>query len=76
MTAHDRWLADYSSHPVRIVCTDCGEEWDGLAVTEYGAGWLEPRDDCPKCGGTNLDSSELDELDIQERRLEARGEDF
>lgn len=75
MSAHDAYLAGHSSHPVRIRC-ECGEEWDGTQVSEYGAGWLEPREDCPKCGSTELELDELDELDIAERRLEARGENF
>lgn len=76
MSAHDRYLAQHRSYPVRAVCSDCGEEWDATYVEEYGAGWLEPREDCAKCGSTAIDTSELDEVDIQERWLEARGEDF
>ncbi len=76
MTAYDSWLAGYRSHPVRVVCVDCGEEWDGLSVSEYGTGWLEPHEECPKCGSDALDAADLDETDIEERRLESRGEDF
>lgn len=72
---YDAWATGgrYSKFPVRVVCTDCGEEWDGDSVSEYGAGWLEPHEDCPKCGSTNLDTEELDALDISERRAEASG---
>ncbi len=75
MTAHDAYLAGHRSHPVRIRCK-CGNEWDGTSVTEYGTSWLEPRDDCLVCGSTELEVEELDELDIEERRLESRGENF
>ena len=78
LPGYDAWKTggQYGSLPVRVVCTDCGEEWDGDACEEYGAGWLEPYEECPKCHGTNLDSSELSGTDIEERRLEARGIDF
>ena len=76
MSAHDRWLIGHRTIHVRVVCTDCGEEWDGSSITESGQSWLEPREDCPKCGSSKLDATELDELDIAERRLESRGVDF
>lgn len=76
MRAHDRWLANYSSLPVEITCTDCGHRWDGTSVSEFGTGWLEPHEDCPKCGSTKLDADDMDENDIRERRLEANGIDF
>lgn len=76
MSGHGRYLAGIRSTPVRVVCVDCGEEWDGTARQEEGTGWLEPREDCAKCGSTALDATELDEIDIAERKLEARGEDF
>ncbi len=65
--------------PVRIVCP-CGEEWDDGIVYEAdtGASYLATHDECPKCGlsGDDLRVGELDELDIEERRLEANGVDF
>ena len=76
MSAHDRHLAGFTSVPVRVVCVDCGDEWDGLYVQEYGQGSLEPHEECPKCGSTALEATDLDEQDIAERRAEARGEDF
>lgn len=76
MSAHDRYLMAHSKHHVRVECRDCGHAWDDFEVSEYGAAWLESHEDCPSCGSTELDVSELDELDIQERILEARGEDF
>jgi Zn finger protein HypA/HybF involved in hydrogenase expression len=76
MSAHDRYLANRSSRPVHVLCKNCGQSWDDTYTEEYGAGWFEKHEDCPECGSTDLDSSELDEIDIQERRLEARGEDF
>ena len=66
----------YSSVHVRVECRDCGHAWDGASVNEYGQGWLEPHEECPSCGSGELDVSDLDALDIEERRLEARGEDF
>jgi hypothetical protein len=49
---YDRWKmgGDYSIYPVDIVCADCGHEWFGSYATEYGAGWLEPHEECPNCG--------------------------
>lgn len=76
MSAHDAHLAGHRSTPVRIECRGCGHAWDGGYVEEYGAGWLEPVEDCPQCGSMELDTSDLDEVDIEERRLESRGEDF
>lgn len=63
--------------PVRATCPDCGEEWDDAIHTESdtGAKYLTNHEECPKCGG-EPQTDDLDELDIQERRLEARGEDF
>ena len=66
----------YSKTYVRAVCTDCGNEWDADVITEYGASWLEPREDCAQCGSTQIDTDPLDAIDIQERKLEARGYDF
>ena len=78
MSAHDRHLAARRSYAVVARCKVCHEEWDATYVEEYGAGWLEPQEDCPKCGasGEQIATDELDELDIQERKLEARGIDF
>lgn len=76
MSAHDRYLANYHRRPVRIECRECGHSWDGDQVEEYGAAWFEPHEDCPSCGSTELDAADLDALDIEERRLEARGIDF
>jgi hypothetical protein len=44
---------------------------------DTGASYLG-RDECSKCGtgASDLRVEDLDELDIQERRLEARGIDF
>lgn len=65
--------------PVRVVCP-CGEEWDDGMVYESdtGASYLGAHEECPRCGtgASDLRVEELDELDIAERRLEARGEDF
>lgn len=76
MSSHDAHLAGHTKEPVRIVCVNCGHDWYGDAVSEYGAGWLEPREDCEKCGSTELDATALDAQDIEELRLESRGEDF
>jgi Zn finger protein HypA/HybF involved in hydrogenase expression len=73
--SYQGWLGRHAEVPVHIRCK-CGEEWDGTEVSEEGAAWLEPREDCPKCGSTELETDELDALDIEERRLEARGVDF
>jgi hypothetical protein len=63
---------------VRVICP-CGEEWDDVMTYERdtGASYLG-RDECSKCGtgASDLRVEDLDELDIQERRLEARGIDF
>lgn len=76
MSAHDRHLAGYVSVPVHVTCK-CGHEYDATQVEEYGTGWLDP-EDCSKCGasGEDLTVDVLDTLDIEERRLEARGIDF
>ena len=76
MSAHDRYLANHHSYFVRAVCAECGNEWNATYVEEYGAGWLEPREDCAQCGSTEIDTSELDAEDIAERRYASRGEDF
>ena len=76
MSAHDRYLADHYGYPVRAICQDCGEEWDDQFTSEYGQGSLTDHEDCPKCGGTRIEFDQLDEIDIQERKLEARGIDF
>lgn len=76
MSAHDRYLAGYSSMPVVAHCGDCGFQFDAVEQREYGTSWLEP-EECPRCGEyENLRTEPMDEQDIQERRLEARGEDF
>lgn len=78
MSAHDRYLANHSKGPVHVVCRKCGEEWDDSYESEYGTSWLNTHEDCPKCGagGDDLALDDLDEIDIQERKLEARGVDF
>jgi Zn finger protein HypA/HybF involved in hydrogenase expression len=76
VTAHERYLAGYRTHAVDIECRDCGHEWEGTQVTEYGMWWLEPHEECPQCGSMELDAADVDEQDIQERKAEARGEDF
>lgn len=75
---YDRWATGGrpSSYPCRCVCTDCGKEWDDTYQEEYGTGTLETHENCPQCGGDNIDATELDALDIEERKLTARGEDF
>lgn len=74
MSAHDSWLAKPMRVPVRLACNDCEREQDGTLVSEYGQSWTEP-EECG-CGTPWTIIDELDELDIAERRLEARGEDF
>lgn len=78
MTAHDRYLARYMTYPVVVTCRKCGAEWDDQYEEEYGQGALLVREQCYRCGaaGDHLQIGEMDELDIEERRLEARGEDF
>jgi hypothetical protein len=78
MTAHDRYLARHMTYPVVVTCRKCDEQWDDQYEEEYGQGWLQVREQCYRCGATgdDLQIGEMDELDIEERRLEARGEDF
>ena len=63
---------------VRVFCP-CGEEWDDVMTYERdtGASYLG-RDECPKCGADadELRVEDMDALDIQERKLAARGIDF
>lgn len=77
MTAHDRYLAGFSTHPVEITCRndECGHVFDGQETSEYGQSWTEP-EECPECGGSELDAEWLSSYDLSERRAEARGEDF
>ena len=55
-------------YPVHVVCTDCGEEWEGDVISDGGDNSLAPREDCPSCGSTMLDAEPLDEIDINERK--------
>lgn len=75
MSAHDRYLAGRRTFPVHAVCK-CGHEWDDTYLEEHGTGWLEDHQECPRCGNNDVPFEELDELDIEERRLESRGENF
>lgn len=77
MNAHDRHLAGYSKHPVNVTCQECGDEYVADEVSEYGQAWLEP-EECPNCGasGDSLSADPLDEQDIEEMKLRARGIDF
>jgi hypothetical protein len=64
---------------VRVICP-CGNEWDDTIIRERdtGASYLDRWEECPECGvgGQDLMTHDLDEIDIQERKLEARGVDF
>jgi rRNA maturation endonuclease Nob1 len=73
MTAHDRYLAGYRTHAVDVECRGCGHSWEATHVTEYGLSWLEPHDECPSCGSTELDVADVDEADAAERRAAANG---
>jgi hypothetical protein len=77
MSDYDRHLAGYDKYPVRVKCK-CGNEWDDVLESEYGTSWLTTHEECPKCGagGEELTTDLLDSTDIEERKLEARGEDF
>jgi hypothetical protein len=54
MSAHDRWLANYSVETVTAYCDNRGcPNADGVDVTyarEYGQGWYEP-EECWICNG-------------------------
>ena len=78
MSDYDRSLAGHDKYPVRAKCQKCGNEWDDELESEYGTSWLNVHEDCPKCGagGDDISTDLLDSTDIEERRLEARGEDF
>ena len=75
MSAHDRYLAGYRQSHVWLVCDDCGEEFDGVLLTEYGQSWVEP-EECPKCGSANMTDRPMDDTDEQELWLLSRGKDF
>lgn len=75
MSAHDRYLAGHCSYPVDIRCLSCDNSFSGLYEEEFGAGWTDP-EECPECGGTDLDIEAMSDEDIAERKAEARGEDF
>ena len=62
-------------YPVVLTCDVCEIEFDGEYEEEYGQGWTSP-EECPKCGNQELEMEEMDELDVAERKAEARGEDF
>jgi Zn ribbon nucleic-acid-binding protein len=75
-TDYDRWLIGHRSWPATVECDDCGHSFDGTMTEEYGAAVLEP-EECPACGSADhLNVFPMDEQDIQERKAEARGEDF
>lgn len=61
--------------PAVVTCLECGHDFDGEIQTEYGRSVVVP-EDCPHCGSQELDAVEMDRVDIDERRLEARGVDF
>ena len=77
MSDYDRYLAAHSKYPARVTCM-CGEEWDDVYEEEYGAGSLTVHEECPKCGagGEDLSVDPMDQQDIEERKAEARGDDF
>ena len=76
MSAHDRHLAGFRHSAVMARCLACGEEFDADLVEEYGQSWTDP-EECPKCGASDrIEVDTLSDLDIQERRLEAKGIDF
>lgn len=58
MSAHDRWLAAYSTSWITVYCAnrECPNH-EGMGVrleTEYGQSWITP-EDCPDCNGELLD---------------------
>lgn len=64
MSQHDRWLADYRTHPTTVYCAnkDCVNH-QGMTATffsEYGQSWVEP-EDCPVCTGELQDNPQDEE---------------
>ena len=61
MSAHDRWLANYSSQQTDAYCVNpkCeryGEPQSVRYEQEYGQGWITP-EECPECkDGLDLDA--------------------
>ena len=52
----------YTQTPCRVVCTDCGHAWNDHYIEDAGTAYLaEHGDQCPSCGGTNLDAHELED---------------
>ncbi len=55
MSAHGRWLADYSRTTAEVWCSNsaCDNHTGPTGVTvesEYGASWATP-EECPRCAG-------------------------
>lgn len=72
MSAHDRWLANYQTHPAEAYCTNAkceryGEPVNVVYEEEYGQGTISP-EDCATCRGSlSLDAPpELEDDDDDE----------
>lgn len=66
MSAHDRYLAAYSSSEITVYCANraCPNA-DGMPVrleSEYGQSWITP-EDCPDCNGELLDEPAKEDED-------------